>query len=164
MVTFRRVFRIFLRVSCHVLGEQCEGCEWFLGEEAFSWLLSFCQTVLTACWTSCCLLCCCFYRGWSCRSSPLVVLEIHHQSDHDLEKFSPRRVKTMKKSSSFNPSNFSTAPTETAATLWINCVYKKSLKVTSGKEKRHWACAELVIQEFENFHCLCYVTTEPTLK
>ena len=112
VVTFRRVFRIFLRVSCHVSGEQCEGCEWFLGEEAFSLLLSFCQTVLTACRTSCCLLCCCFYRSWSCRSSPLAVLEIHHQSDHDLEKFSPRRVKTMKKSSSFNPSNFSTAPTE----------------------------------------------------
>ena len=27
VVTFRHVFRIFLRVSCHVLGEQCEGCE-----------------------------------------------------------------------------------------------------------------------------------------
>ena len=72
----------------------------------------------------------------------------------------------MKTSSSFNPSNFSTAPTEQQQHVHCGLIayIKKSFKVTSGKEKRHWACAELVIQEFENFHCLCYVTTELTLK
>ena len=166
VVTFRRVFRIFLRVflPCFrgavwrvwmIFGRRSillapvilsDGLNSLLDFMLFVVLLLLSQLILSK-------LTSCRPRDSSPKWSwPWKIFSQACKNNEEVLFFQPFKL--------FNCSN------RTAATraLWINCVYKKTFKVTSGKEKRHWACAELVIQEFENFHCLCYVTTELTLK